>query len=106
MSYVTDVVVVSEYVPEDMRPALTAPWPFDERQQALREIDTDGAGGTKFMGSMVYAAGANYLDVEAFREWVRALPWRYAAVVYIRTEDMDAEMLVVGDNPRQGWLGR
>lgn len=109
MSYVTSVTVVCPYITDQMADALTAPLPFDDRQQSLSALDTTTAGGTKYHEGNVFAAGFNYLDTEAFRDWISALPWNSFewAVVVTDTEGHDDTVYCVGSIPQpEGWWGR
>ena len=88
MSYITDVLVVLDYIAPDAEARLTNALPFDtERQASLRRIDMDGAGGTKVFCSHVYAGAFNYLATEAFEDWVNdVLRDAYNVVVWMSTE--------------------
>lgn len=105
MSYVTDVLVVADYVGPEFEKLLTAPWGWGHRQQALRKIDMDGAGGTKYFCSDVYAAGANYLDREEFLGWIGGLPWMGQAIVYLCSEGDARSVYLVGPSPEREWMG-
>lgn len=88
MSYVTSVVIVVDWSSTDFEAAVTAPSDFGrgEAETQFRAINMDGAGGTKYPGTDVYAAGLNYADREALIAWLDALPWSSWGVVTIDSE--------------------
>lgn len=88
MSYVTSVVIVVGYATKEFEEAVTAENDFGrgELVTAFRALDMAGAGGTKYPGTDVFAAGLNYADAEALRAWLDALPWYGFGVVTISTE--------------------
>lgn len=61
MSYITDVVVVLDYIAPDDEARLLAPMEIDpDRRQSFSRIDMNGAGGVKVFCSRVYAGAFNY----------------------------------------------
>jgi hypothetical protein len=89
MSLITQVVVIAPIIRDEQVPGITDPLPFDERQQSLRRLNTEQAGGVKVFSQSIYAAAFNYLDVGAFEDWLDALPWGYARPLVLIREEME-----------------
>ena len=55
-----------------------------ERHQSFERINMDGAGGSKFFTTYVYAAAFNHLAPGDVEECICAAPWRYPrSVLYV-----------------------
>lgn len=93
MSYITDVVIVLDWISPENEAILTAPMPFDtDRHQSLRRIETEGAGGVKVFCSNIYAGAFNYLP-EEFEGWVIEVLARAAnAAVWMSTEGHNVQV--------------
>jgi hypothetical protein len=56
-----------------------------ERHQQFGKVDMDGAGGTKFFTTDVYAAAFNHFVPEDVEECIAQTPWRFPdTVLYVR----------------------
>jgi hypothetical protein len=96
MSLLTEVTVIVETCPGDrFTAAITAPLDGDPRGQSLRKLDTDGAGGSKWYCSGIYAAMFNYVTPSDVKDFLDSLDWTgYTATVVIDYEhDEEIEVL-------------
>ena len=106
MSYITEAVVWVHSERRDLAEALTAPLPFDEqRQQVLRPLETDDAGGTKWFTSGLYAAAFNYVSGDDLEGWFKSLPWRPydRATLIWETESAYEGRVEIGAFEPDGW---
>ncbi len=97
MSHTTDVLVYLNSQAGDFptaeREALIQP--FGEHAP-LRLVDTDGiVGDGKAFTAAVYAGAFNYLDIEAFIQWLTGLPWDYDTGVVAIIDDEQNPILAV-----------
>lgn len=72
MSYVTDVILISQYLEHHTIDILNK-YLRDQYGTIFNEISEYG-GGNKIMQCFIYAGAFNYLDLEAFLDVVKALP--------------------------------
>ena len=93
MSYITEVVVLGAY-PRTIERLNNWLKHHDGRQQQLRKIDMDAAGGTKFFVGSVWAAAFNYVPHE-FVEYLKTPEaWQQYGIQF--TVDTEGQLMTVG----------
>lgn len=106
MSYVTNVVLLFSLMEYDTETAGVRQYPIVQmlnksavdgmHSGALVRVSQYGAG-IKVMEAVVYVGAFNFLDVDAFKRAVWALPWEEPESVQLLIKDQDDERFTLFD---------
>lgn len=85
MSYVTDIILVSHFLEGQTTDKINA-YLTKQHNTILNEI-SDHGGGNKVMQCFIHAGAFNYLDLEAFLDFIKTLPWEERMVMQLLTSE-------------------
>lgn len=109
MSLITSVVLITAG-PESAALDAINGWlaANDHYRQQLEAIPMEAAGGVKVIGTDIYAAGFNYLDVEGLVAVIMGAPWQTPTltVAYFEGETDDDPFVISPGRPGKRWKTR
>lgn len=85
MSYVTDVILLSHYLDSWTVDKIHG-YLNDHHDTMLNEISEYG-GGNKVMQCFIHAGAFNYLDLEAFLNFLKTLPYEVRQLIQLLTSE-------------------
>jgi hypothetical protein len=98
MSVVTDMIIITDCDETESMELVNA-WCAEndvERHQQFNELNTDAAGGTKYLGSRIWATGGNFFPYMDLVQVFHTFNWRNptSVVLIINHEDKEYTQVV------------